>query len=99
MLTGALNFTTSIRAGMLLGVWGMANLLGKAVGSLMGGIVVDLTRLLTGNTFAGYATVFALEVAMLVIALAITFKIVPSESRAAQEERLKLAQSLEEPSI
>ncbi|NJN43285.1 MAG: BCD family MFS transporter [Anaerolineae bacterium] len=36
MLTGAINFTTTIRAGMLMGVWGMANMVGHAFGSLMG---------------------------------------------------------------
>lgn len=87
MLTGALNFTTSIRAGMLMGVWGMANLLGKAIGSLMGGAVVDITRAITGDAFLGYAAVFAIEVLLLVISLFFTFRINTQSSRVTKEEK------------
>ena len=63
MLTGVINFTTAIRAGMLLGVWGMANMVGHALGSLMGGGVVDIMLSLTsGNALLAYSTVFALEI-------------------------------------
>lgn len=86
MLSGVVTFTTTIRAGLLMGVWGMANLLGKAAGSLMGGIVVDLMLGATGgNAFLAYATVFALEVVMLVIALVLTGKLNVTESRAQLE--------------
>ncbi len=90
MLTGALNFTTAIRAGMLMGVWGMANLLGKATGSLMGGVVVDVVKGVTGSAFNAYASVFAIEVIMLVIALALSFRFNVAAAKAAQEERLAL---------
>ena len=70
MLSGIVNFTTTIRAGLLMGVWGMANQIGHAFGSLMGGGVVDVVQSATGgNAFAAYATVFALESVMLVTAL------------------------------
>lgn len=62
MLTGLAHFTTTLRAGLLMGVWGMANLLGRAAGSIMGGSVVGLLQWLTGAPFWGYTTVFALEV-------------------------------------
>jgi hypothetical protein len=39
-----------------------------------------------GNAFAAYATVFGLEVVMLIIALVISFRFKSSESRATNEE-------------
>lgn len=87
MLSGTLTFTTRLRAGMLLGVWGVANMTGHAFGSLMGGGVVDAVRLLTGNAFAAYATVFGLEMAVLLGALSLSFRLNPATSRASQEEK------------
>ena len=41
MLSSIISFTTPIRAGMLMGVWGVANMVGHAVGNLTGGILVE----------------------------------------------------------
>jgi BCD family chlorophyll transporter-like MFS transporter len=91
MLTGVINFTTSIRAGMLMGVWGMANLVGRAFGSLMGGGVVDLVQTGTGgNAFLAYASVFTLEAVMLLIALGISYRLDVRVSRAQVEADQKL---------
>lgn len=88
MLTGVISFTTAIRAGMLMGVWGVANMVGHAFGSLMGGGIVDLVRGLTGgNAFAAYATVFVLEIIMLAIALYLSTKLEVRESQAYVEEQ------------
>jgi BCD family chlorophyll transporter-like MFS transporter len=86
MLTGVITFTTVIRAGMLMGVWGVANMVGHAFGSLMGGGVVDLVRGITGNAFAAYATVFAIEVIFLLVALYLTTRVVVTDSKAYEEE-------------
>lgn len=90
MLTGALNFTTTIRAGLLMGVWGMANLLGKAAGNVIGGGVVDVVQLLTGSRLAAYSAVFALEIVMLAAALGLSFRLNVAASRAKQEARQTL---------
>jgi BCD family chlorophyll transporter-like MFS transporter len=87
MLSGIITFTTATRAGLLMGVWGMANLLGKAAGGLIGGVVVDVMRTVTGNVFLAYATVFALEVFLLGAALLLSFRLDPAASRAELEER------------
>jgi MFS family permease len=87
MLSAAISFTTRIRAGMLMGVWGVANLVGHAAGSLMGGTVVDLVRASTGNNLAAYGTVFALEVVMLIVALFLTTRVSIGTSFAGKEER------------
>jgi len=85
MLSGVITFTTSIRAGLLMGVWGTANLIGKAIGGLMGGVVIDLMRLGFGDAFLAYATLFGLEIVMLVTAFVLTTRLNIQESKAAQE--------------
>ncbi len=95
LMTGFISFTTSIRAGLLMGVWGMANLLGRAFGSLMGGAVVDVMQSVTGgNALVSYSTVFGLEVVMLVIALGLSFRLDIAASRAQLEERKELQRAV-----
>jgi BCD family chlorophyll transporter-like MFS transporter len=70
MLTAVIEFTTPARAGLLMGVWGVAHELGQAFGNLMSGVVVDLARALTGGrALIAYGVVFALEAALLVLGL------------------------------
>jgi predicted lipid-binding transport protein (Tim44 family) len=70
---------------MLMGVWGMANMLGHASGSLMGGIVVDTMRLTTGSALAAYTALFVFEAAMLVFAFVLTLRLRPNATRASGE--------------
>jgi BCD family chlorophyll transporter-like MFS transporter len=95
MLSGTLTFTTRVRAGMLLGVWAVANMTGHAFGSLMGGLVVDTMRALTGNPFVAYATLFGLEMVILAVALTLTFRLNVETSKAIQEERAVLQAALD----
>ena len=90
MLTGVITFTTVIRAGMLLGVWGVANMIGHAFGSLMGGAVVDLMRAITGDAFIAYATVFAIEVIFLLVALYLSTRLSMDASKAYAEEHQEI---------
>ena len=85
LLGGIATFATSVRAGLLMGVWGMASLFGKAAGSLMGGAVVDAVRLATGDHFVAYATVFAGEALLLAVAFVLTFRLRVEASRASRE--------------
>jgi MFS transporter, BCD family, chlorophyll transporter len=85
LLGGIATFATSVRAGLLMGVWGMASLLGKAAGSMMGGVVVDAVRIATGRTFLAYATVFAIEAILLGVAFFLTFRLRVEASRASRE--------------
>lgn len=92
MLTGIISFTTPLRAGMLMGVWGMANMVGHALGSLIGGTIVDVVRnLLGGSAFAAYSSVFAMEVVMLSIALWLSTRLDMSASKAKLEEEALFA--------
>jgi BCD family chlorophyll transporter-like MFS transporter len=85
MLTGVMAFTTPVRAGMLMGVWGMANLLGRAAGSIMGGVVVDGVQAVTGSALTAYSTVFLLEAVMLVIAFVLSYKLHIEDALAQKE--------------
>lgn len=87
MLTGLAHFTTTVRAGMLMGVWGMANLLGRASGSIIGGVVVQSLQWATGSPLLGYTTVFAIEVIMLLVALTLSFQLRIEQSEAHREEQ------------
>jgi len=86
MLSGTLSFTSRVRAGMLLGVWAVANMAGHAFGSLLGGMVVDTVRYLTHNPFLAYSTVFSAEVIMLVSAFCLSTRLNYAASQAHQEE-------------
>ena len=85
MLSGSLAFTTRLRAGMLVGVWGVANMVGHASGSLLGGVLVDSVRLLTGSALAAYSTVFVFEMAILLLAFSLSFRLKVDESAAYVE--------------
>lgn len=85
MLASVVAFTTPERAGLLMGVWGMANMVGHAVGSLMGGIVVDTMRLATGSAVVAYTSLFACEVALLVVALGLSLGLSPARTKARAE--------------
>ena len=90
MLSGVVSFTTPIRAGMLMGVWGVANMVGHAFGNLMGGTVVDLVRFTTGSALIAYSTLFALEAVMLLIALYLSTRLDMNASQASMEERERI---------
>lgn len=86
MLSSIISFTTPIRAGMLMGVWGVANMVGHAVGNLAGGILVDGVRMATGSAFFAYSALFAMEALMLGYALYLSTRLDASHSRAHLEE-------------
>lgn len=91
MLSSIISFTTPIRAGMLMGVWGVANMVGHAVGNLLGGALVDSVRLLTGNALLAYSSLFTMEVVMLGIALYLSTRLNLSATAAHTEETEILA--------
>jgi BCD family chlorophyll transporter-like MFS transporter len=92
LLTSIIHFTTRVRAGLLLGVWGFAMLLGRSLGSLLGGTIVDvLISFGNATTLVAYATVFTLEAVLLIIALVMTTRIEVSNTKAAAEERSLLS--------
>jgi hypothetical protein len=64
----------------------MANLLGRASGSIIGGVVVQTLQTITGSALIGYTAVFAIEVVMILVALVLSFKLRIEQSEASREE-------------
>lgn len=86
MLSGFISLTTAARAGFLMGIWGIANMLGRALGSLMGGSIVEIIYRSTGNAFAAYAVVFGVEILMLLTAFGLSFRLGVVKSEKAEAE-------------
>lgn len=85
MLSGVVTFSSPVRAGLLMGVWGMANALGRALGTFMGGALAEIVQRLTGSPYYAYSAIFALEVVMLTVALLFSFKLDLASSIARAE--------------
>ena len=81
MLSAVIDFTTAERAGLLMGLWGVAHNVGQAVGNLVGGAVVDLVQALQGDALTAYGLVFALEAILLLAALLLLNSVKITESR------------------
>lgn len=87
MLTAVIEFTTLERAGLLMGVWGVAHNLGQAVGSLLSGSLVDLTRSLGGDALTAYGLVFAIEAFLLLFAMGLHGQVKIAEARVVSTNR------------
>ncbi len=86
MLASIVNFSTKVRAGVLMGVWGFANMMGKALGNLIGGTIIATMLQLTGdNALVSYSSIFVFEIIVLVIAFRWTFKVDKTASKAYVE--------------
>ncbi len=75
MLAGVVSFSSPVRAGLLMGVWGTANALGRALGTFLGGASAEIVQRTTGSATAAYSSIFALEIIMLLIALGLSFRL------------------------
>jgi len=88
LLAQMVDFTTLRRAGLLVGVWGVAHQFGRAAASLAGGALVDSMRLVTGdNDLVSYGAAFALEAVVLVVAFVLIGRLDISASFAVAEEQ------------
>ncbi len=81
MLTAVIEFTTPERAGLLMGVWGVAHNLGQAAGGILSGGLVDLVRRFGGDAITAYGLVFALEGLLLLVALGVLAKLEITRAR------------------
>jgi len=95
LLAQMVDFTTLRRAGLLVGVWGVAHQFGRAAASLAGGALVDSMRLVTGdNDLVSYSAAFALEAVVLVVAFVLIGRLDISASFAVAEEQAMQAGQL-----
>ncbi len=72
-----LDLTLPEMAGTLVGVWGLAQALSRAMGKIFGGGLLDLGRLLSGpeNNFLAFAFVFLLEIIVTFLAIYVLNKV------------------------
>ena len=85
MLSAVIEFTTPARAGLLMGIWGVAHNLGQALGGLFSGALVDVVRGLGGGAITAYGWVFALEGVLLIVALGLLGQVKMTEARILSE--------------
>ena len=60
-----LDMTVAGKIGLFIGAWGMANAASRLTGSVLGGVVRDVTTRILDDLVLGYVVVFGIEVAML----------------------------------
>jgi MFS transporter, BCD family, chlorophyll transporter len=86
LLSAIIHFATTVRAGLLMSVWGLTHNLGQAAGSLLSGGAVDgITRLAGGSALVAYGTVFAIEGVLLLAGLWLFERVNVAASAAAAE--------------
>lgn len=68
-LTLMMRMTTSQSAGVYLGAWGFAQAVGVGSGTLLGGVLRDVTLALTNQDLLSYNIVYALEILLLIAAI------------------------------
>ena len=93
-LSFMLDMTLPQAAGLYIGAWSVANFAGQAVGNIISGILWDLFSWLTGNPLLGYAAVFSLEIAGLLLAVWLFRSISVEKFRRQAEVRLHTVLSL-----
>ncbi|MFM2422069.1 MAG: photosynthetic complex assembly protein [Pseudomonadota bacterium] len=62
------------REGVRMGLWGAAQALAFGAGGLIGAVAVDIMRLILGSKILAYATVFAAEGALFLLAALLAFR-------------------------
>ncbi|MCP4419406.1 MAG: BCD family MFS transporter [Chloroflexi bacterium] len=84
LLVSMIEFTTEARAGLLIGVWGMAHQLGRALASLLGGLIVDgLLSLSNGNVMLAYGAAFVLEAVLVGVAFVLIARVDVAKAKAS----------------
>lgn len=82
LLVTMIEFTTEARAGLLIGVWGVAHQLGRALSSLVGGLIVDgLLSVSNNNAMVAYGTAFVFEAVLLVGAMMLIARLDMAEAK------------------
>ena len=78
------------REGARMGLWGAAQAIAFGLGGFLGASLVDLSRALLGEPATAYATVFALEAGLFVLAAWLGLTLAAAPSRAAPTLRAAL---------
>jgi len=85
-----LDMTVPGQAGLFIGAWGLADAISRGIGTLLGGVMLDAVRGLTGNATGGYVSVFVTETVMLCVALLLLRSLDIGAFRARQSSLMEL---------
>jgi len=62
------DFTVPGLVGLYIGAWGFSNALSRLTGNVLGGVVFDVLKSVTGSALTGYLVVFVIEGLLLLVA-------------------------------
>jgi BCD family chlorophyll transporter-like MFS transporter len=79
------DLTLPAQTGLFIGAWGISNALSRLSGAVLGGVVRDIVTFISRNAMAGYLVVFAIEAAMLLVAIFLLGRIDVNAFRKAAE--------------
>lgn len=82
-LTATMNLAPKSQSGLALGAWGAVQATGAGVAVALGGSLRDLAAMLGGATF-GYTSVYALEIALLVLTIVVLRPLIRPDSSGAE---------------
>jgi hypothetical protein len=72
----------------MVGVWGVGHQLGRALASLIGGVLVDGMKWVTGGDYlVAYGTAFMLEALLLLVSLVLIGRLHIENAEALQQEQ------------
>jgi len=80
------DFTVPGLVGLYIGAWGFSNALSRLVGNLLGGVIFDVLKGITGSALTGYLVVFSVEALMLLVAAIMLTRIDVSKFQKQVEE-------------
>jgi len=69
------DFTVPGLVGLYIGAWGFSNALSRLTGNLLGGVIFDVLKSVTGSALIGYLVVFGIEALMLLVAAFMLYRI------------------------
>lgn len=87
-LSFMLDMTLPQAAGLYIGAWGVADFIGRAIGTILSGFLRDLLYQVTGQAIVGYSVVFGLEIIGLLMAILLFRHISVDEFRRNAELHL-----------
>ncbi len=79
------------REGLRMGLWGAAQAIAFALGGFLGTVAVDALRHLSGSAVAAYATVFAVEGALFLVAAVLATRVARPAPAATSVPGIRLA--------
>jgi len=78
-----LDLTTAETAGIFTGMWGLAQALGQASATFLGGTLLDVGRLLFGGEQLAYSFVFGIQIFGMLVAVVLLARVDVDEFRAS----------------